>query len=526
MPLNRLPKTVAWCLGLSSSEETSHVPSRRSPMARTMTSVANRAPHARVPPGGADTTNAADAAAHAPVAGPAARTASMRSMADDWRAPTGSTIDTPAPIALWGVEDPTPDWAGGASANAWVEAYGVNTSTLIRVGDQCTRFGRIELGGHPFIVGPTATPAEVPVLTRMLKAHPQIGAIFCVEPGTMHVREAAVGITDASGYRERPIDGYILSVMHGARGTRGSAAPQALASPVGLDGGLSHVQFMEFAGMERFDAQIPGEVLWRAGRGVAKFMRENPGKIALVCSERGIARPSAVAASAALQLRCGDARLRNDLATQVVAQRSEASDHHICVASRSFDLMAEFARLLDMLRSPGRGEPRWERKVHLLRQRLPELAAARGAGIDWQTDAGRRHAADVLEANFSRVAPLLASGGLPAGTALLWLRDEINVLSGVRFLSPVYVDGHIDRISQDDIDPDSPDALRLVSFDDYGLMCDNKYYDAASVAGWYRACLGQDGHLTNPISRAPVVALLVHETEKARLEPRFLHPLL
>ncbi|VVE38300.1 hypothetical protein PEP31012_04049 [Pandoraea eparura] len=443
-------------------------------------------------------------------------------MAADWRTHPASTIDMPAPIALWGTEDPAPEWAGGVSANAWVEAYGVNTSTLIRVDGQCTRFALIELGGHRFIVGPTATPAEAPVLTRMLKTHPQIGAIFCVEPGTMQVRDTALDTSDAPDYHERPIDGYILSVM---RGAGESAAPQALASPVGLDGGLSHVQFMEFAGMERFDAQIPREVLWRAGRGVAKFMRENPGKIALVCSERGIARPSAVAASAALQLQCGDARLRNDLATQVVAQRSEASDHHINLASRSFDLMAEFTRLLDMLRRPGRGEPRWERKVHLLRQRLPELAAAQGAAIDWQTDAGRRQAADILEVNFDRVAPLLASGGLPAGMALLWLQDEINALSGVRFLSPGYVDGHIDRISQDDIDPDSPDAVRLVSFDDYGLVCDNKYYDAASVAGWYRACLRKDGYLSNPISRVPVVALLIHEAEKARLEPQFLHPL-
>lgn len=522
MPLNRLPKTVAWCLGLSSSEEASRPPSRRSSMARTMTSAANRAASSRAPQRGADVTGEVHAATPDPVPGPSVRTTSMRSMAADWQARLTPTVDTPAPIALWEADDPAPEWASGEGADPWVEAYGVNTSTLIRVDGKCTRFGLIELGGHQFIVGPTATPAEASVLTRMLKTHPQIGAIFCVEPGAMQLRDAPIDTTSAPGYHERPIDGYILSVMHGARGARGSAAPQA--SPVGLDGGLSHVQFMEFTGMERFDAQIPREVLWRAGRGVATFMRENPGKIALVCSERGIARPSAVAASAALQLRCGDAHVRNNLAAQVIAQRSEASDHHINVASRSFDLMAEFARLLDMLRSPGRGEPRWERKVHLLRQRLPELTAARGATIDWQTDAGRRRAADILEANFDRVAPLLASGGLPAGTALLWLRDEIHALSGVRFLSPSYVDGHIDRISQDDIDSDSPDAVRLVSFDDYGLTCDNKYYEASSVAGWYRACLRQDGYLTNPISRVPVVALLIHEAEKARLELRFRHP--
>ena len=531
MPLNCIPKSLGRCLGLSSpsSDESSRSSSRSTPMTSAMTSVSNRpqTPHA----GSRVQRDLARGARREPTPGPSVTT--TMTMAADWRGSDADRVprnaDVCKPIQLWGCYDPAPEWGAALrrDAQAWADAYDVNTSRLIRMDKECTRYGLIELGGHPFVVGPTATPAEAQVLTRILKAHPQIGAIFCVEPGKMQVSAASDDPSAAPrmpGYSERPISEYISSVARRDGREHDTGAGRATQPPTQLDGSLSRVQFMEFAGMERFDAEISREVLWRAGRGVAEFMRENPGKIALVCSERGIARPCAVIASAALQLKHGDIGLRNALIATVVAQRSEASDHHINAASRSFDLIAEFARLLAMLRSPGRGEPRWERKVHLLRQRLPELADARGsAAADWRTDVGRRRAADILEANFETVAPLLASGGLPEGMALLWLRGEINVLTGVRFLSPTYIDGHIDRISQDDIDPDSADAVRLVSLDDYGLMCDNKYYHAESVAGWNRACLRNNDFLSNPVSRAPVVALLIHEAEKARLESLFLH---
>ena len=354
------------------------------------------------------------------------------------------------------------------------------------------------------------------MLTRLLKAHPQIGAVFCVEPGKMHQWDK-VG---SSGYTERPIGDYILAARRRGHRAKASSAKQGLKLSESLDGSLSHVQFMEFTGMERLNTQIDGGTLWRAGRGVADFMRGNPGKIALVCSDQGIARPCAVIASAALQLGGGHARLRSGLGTDVVAQRAEVSDHHISMASRSFDLIAELSRLTAMLRSPGRGDPQGERKVHLLRQHLSKATDVEGA--DWQDDAGRRKLADMLEANFERIAPVLASGGLPPGTALLWLQDEVNVLSGVRFLTPSYIGVHTDRISLDEIDAQSRDAVRLVSFSDYGLTCDNKFYDVASVASWYRRSRQRGSRvMSNPISRTPVVALLVNESEMARLQARF-----
>ncbi|WP_147284618.1 hypothetical protein [Pandoraea pulmonicola] len=431
------------------------------------------------------------------------------------------------PIRLWACDDPTPDWASSVRGMAqdWSDRYGVNTSKLIRVGNECTRYGLLELGGYRFIVGPTAIPAEARGLTRMLKTYPQIGAIFCVEPGTMQMAGEPRDGLDKAGYHERPIGGYIARVtrrgerQHGEHAPLTPASSHASLSSVNLDGGLSHVQFMEFTGMERFDMQIDGATLWRAGKGVADFMRRNPGKVALVCSESGIARPCAVIASAALQLRDGDARLRGQLGAEAIAQRSAASDHHINAASRSFDLIAEFCRLTAMLRSAGRGDPRSERKVHMLNKHL--LGRTGKVRIDWQSGEGRRRLAAILETNFEQVAPVLASGGLPPGTAILWLRDEINVLGGIRFLTPAYVGGHTDRISQEVIAPESPDAVQLLSFDDYGLTCDNKYYDVSSVADWYRHCQGTTKPMPNPISRAPVVALLVHASEKARLEARF-----
>lgn len=565
MPFNRFPKTVTRCLGLSSPEESSPPPSRTGAMATSLTGTLNRTPALRGP--GAVSHASARASQKSQM--PGAPTSTGRSadvsadlrmtMAADWRggvragAARDIKIDDPAalaalalPIRLWGCDDPAPDWVQPIreGAQRWAERYGVNTATLIRVGGECTRYGLLEVGGCRFIVGPTATPAEARSLTRMLKAHPQIGAIFSVEPGAMRAgvrdladvgavgrdgcdgldgREGADGAASGSGYRERPIGEYIAAVTRRGASQRHAAAASStssIASSHGnLDGGLSHVQFMEFAGMERFDAQIDGATLWRAGKGIAEFMRRHPGKIVLVCSEHGIARPCAVIASAALQLRAGDARLRSQLATEVVAQRSEASDHHINAAARSMDLVAELSRLTAMLRTPGRGDPRWERKVALLTQHLPDLIA--NGDVDWHGTQGRRQLAGMLEANFERVAPLLAAGGLPPGTALLWLREEIGVLSGVRFLSPGYVGAHADRISQEAVDPGSPDAVRLVSFDDYGLTCDNKYYDVGSVVDWHRHCQRRGRVMTNPISRSPVVALLVAEGEKARLAAGF-----
>ncbi|WP_150622985.1 hypothetical protein [Pandoraea horticolens] len=454
----------------------------------------------------------------------------MTSMAADWRGAeidhAGGAAHIEKPTQRWGrdgIEPQLPSAIERATQD-WIDTYGVNTAQLFCLGNERTRYGMIELGGHRFVVGPTPIPAEAQVLTRLLKARPQIGAIFCVEPGAMQ------GLADAgdpsreprkAGYAERSISAYISSVIRQGRLDFDASGESMPRGPVKLDGGLSRVQFMEFIGMERFDAEIPREVLWHAGRGVAAYMRENPGKIALVCSEHGISRPCAVIASAALQLENGETNVRVGLGKRVVEQRSRLSDHHINLAARSLDLIAEFASLLDVLRNPGRGDLHQERKIHLLKARLPELAAGRYAGVDWAGDDARRALATLLEDNFARVSPALASGGLPPGMALLWLGDEFNVQRGVRFLTPSYLSGHIDRISQEEIDPNDQNAIRLVTVDDEGLTCDNKYYDAASVADWNRQCRRRSSVMSNPVSRAPVVALLVREAERARLERLF-----
>ena len=462
------------------------------------------------------------AVAPEPVPGSSGRSARRLDMAADWHEKKTPSDGTPAPIPLWGRDELPRDWGPRSEARRWAQHHGVNPAALICVDGKCTRFGLIELGGHRFVVGPSVTPPEGQVLTRMLKANPQIGAIFCVEPGTMSDGgKGAAPQASGSGYQERPVSRYIASTLRPKAAQPADETPAVVESLVSLQGGLAHVRFMEFTGMKRFDAQISSETLWHAGRGVAEFMQLNPGKIALVCSESGIARPCAVIASAALQLEQGEASLRNGLSEQVIGQRASQSDHHINLAARSFDLIAEFVRLLDLLRSPGRGDLNQERKIHLLKARLPELSTGQYASVDWGSDAARRALATLLEDNFARVSPALSSGGLPPGTALLWICDEFDVQRGVRFLNSGYVYGHVDRISQEDIEPDHQNAIRLVTVDDEGLTCDNKYYDVASVAEWYRQCRLRSSVMTSPISRAPVVALLVRDAERARLEPLF-----
>lgn len=513
-----IPKVVSRCLGISGSNENSPSSSCDASLAGEVTSVANRR-------GGKRPTNAPTAAAPLePVPGPSGRAAAMKGMAADWRDGALPPDVDPVPIPLWGRDELPENWHPSFGARKWAVHHGVNPATLISVDGKCTRFGLVELGGHRFIVGPRATPGEGRVLTRMLKANPQIGAIFSVEPGAMadgRRGDAPSGSPGSSGYRERPFSGYISSTLGAETRRCGDASSSAVESLVPLQGGLAHVQFMEFTGMNRFDAQISSETLWHAGRGVAEFMRQNPGRIALVCSESGVARPCAVIASAALQLEAGNAQLRNGLGATVVAQRARYSDHHINLAARSFDLIAEFARLRDVLRRPGRGDLDQERKIHLLKARLPELAADQCADQNLGGNTARSALATLLEDNFACVSPALVSGGLPPNTALLWLRDEINIQRAVRFLNSGYIYGHIDRISQEEIEPDHPDAIRLVSVENEGLTCDNKYYDAASVADWYRQCRLSSRVMSNPVSRAPVIALLVSETEKARLEPLF-----
>lgn len=525
MPIS-LPKVVACCLGAPNPNETSPPSSGHTSLAGDVSAVSHRA---QTSAGGSRAArHSAPGGAREPTPGPSE--IAMTPMAADWRGAgidhADGTAQDEKPIQLCerdGIEPQTLSAIARATQD-WIDTYGVNTAQLFCLGNERTRYGLIELGGHRFVVGPTATPAEAQVLTRLLKARPRIGAIFCVEPGAMQGPANAGDPPrepSKAGYAERSISAYISGVIRQGRLDFDAAGERMPQGPVKLDGGLSHVQFMEFIGMERFDAEIPRDVLWHAGRGVAEYMRENPGKIALVCSERGISRPCAVIASAALQLENGDTNVRVGLGKRVVEQRSRLSDHHINLAARSLDLIAEFARLLDILRNPGRGDIHQERKIHLLKARLPELATGRYAGVDWAGDDARRTLATLLEDNFARVSPALASGGLPPGTALLWLGDEFNLQRGIRFLTPNYLSGDIDRISQEAIDPNDRNAVRLVTVDDEGLTCDNKYYDAASVADWNRQCRHRFSMMSNPVSRAPVVALLVREGERARLDLLF-----
>lgn len=479
---------------------------------------------------------------------------------------------------------------------AWIEAYGVNPKTLICVDGECTRYGLLEFGGHRFIVGPTATPAEGVALTRMLKAHPEIGAIFCVEPGA--IQQAG----ETKRYLPRSASQYLLRVS--ARDERTPQSRLSVRSPADtstFEGSLAHVKFMEFTGMEHGGAAISGTTLWQAGKGVADYLREHPGKIALVCSEQGVSRPCAVIASALLQLPSPDGRpLSVDtIVDQVEAQRARQSAHHIGRARVGFGQIAECAELINTLRAPegwcvaaNRILPK---AIDRLRDfdgfhvsvvarcdppqgyhgpvtppatnRSNELEVFVANGLYFPThdqhmppamrpsdpagflsalyrrmhqvgerDASRRtppvdltaetqciarwrdQIADYLEADFDRAVSLLASTTLPPKTELVWLAGQTDFFTGFQRASKHYVGTHTDRISLEDIDPASPDAVRLITrTDDATLICDNKYYAAASVEQWHQQCQRSRKPMSHPTSRAPVVALLVGEGHAARI---------
>lgn len=527
MPLKCLPTTFTRCLGLSQPGDSSPSPGTSSRMAREMTRAGHVLPDS-------DEPGTSQSPIYARVRKPTRLPACAARDPAVACGEAGASSEIPNTIRLWGQYDPAPDWAAPTDAQGWADFYKVNTAKLIDIDGRCTRYGLIELGGFRFIVGPTAASREAGALTAILEAHTQIGAVFSVEPWTppadsLSGARGEAGKSDRrSGYQEKPIGAYIARIQRASDPARtGAAAPSSSSSgarPVSLAGGLSHVKFMEFEGMAHHNTVIAGRTLWEAGRGVAEFMRHNPGKIALVCSTNGIARPSAVIASAALQLTNGDAALRAAISDAVVTQRSEESARHIDAASDSFDNIAELASLISMLRRPGRGDEAQERKVYLLMQRLETLMTKPNADVTWRSREGRCKVADIFEAHFEHVAPLLASAGLPIGTALLWLGGEMRVSGVLRFLTPGYVERHLDRISLQPIDPEDPNAVRLVSLDDRDLVCDNKYYDVASVADWYRQCKrsGRADGMTNPISRVPVIALLVRASERARLAPQFL----
>lgn len=265
----------------------------------------------------------------------------------------------------------------------WIDAYGVNPKTLICVDGQCTRYGLLEFGEFRFIVGPTATPTEGVALTRILKTHPEIGAIFCVEPGAMQ------SAGETKRYLVRPVGHYLKRLGEDTRAASG--AGKAAMSPGDIstfEGSLAHVKFMEFTGMEGGATAISGATLWQAGRGVADYLRQNPGKIALICSEQGISRPCAVIASALLQLQPSDGRQLSveAIVASVEAQRAQQSGHHIDRARASFAQIAACAELVNTLRSPDGWCVAANRILPSVIDKLPDFAEYRVSVIArWDT---------------------------------------------------------------------------------------------------------------------------------------------
>jgi len=509
-----------------------------------------------------------------------------------------------SPILTLGQLDPFQQGAllVNSEKATWINAYGVNPQTLICVDGECTRYGLLTFGEHRFIVGPTATSGEGVALTRMLKAYPDIGAIFSVEPGAIQQAGETNENEETNRYLPRSVVRYLarVSAQQGPH-PQSRLAVRMAADVSKVEGSLAHVTCMEFTGMARGGAAISGATLWQAGKGVADYLRQNPGKIALVCSEQGVSRPCAVIASALLQLPSADGRPPSvdTIVDQVQMQRAQQSAHHIGRARASFGQIAECAELINTLRSPDGWcmaanrllpraidrlkdfdalhvsviarcdppegyhgpvmPPATNRSNELAvfvsnglyfpthdRHMPPAMRASDPAGFlsalyrrlqrvrdsdargrtppidlnaETQCIARWRHQmADYLETDFDRTVSLLASTTLPPGTELVWLPGQTDYFTGFRHASEHYLGQHTDRISLEDIDPASPDAMRLITrTDDATLMCDNKFYAAASVEQWHRQCQRSGKPMSHPTSRAPVVALLVGEGHAARI---------
>ncbi|MDY7577776.1 hypothetical protein RGU70_05520 [Herbaspirillum sp. RTI4] len=205
----------------------------------------------------------------------------------------------------------------------WVNRESVNTDTLIAVDGKLTRYGVVSLGEFIFIIGPRPTVKEQGpphIYQRLVNCYSQIGIIYGV--GTeMNSR--------------CPASGYASLIRYSRAGP--SEHSEYAFSHERL---VNRVPYKELAGFYR-DENMTAEALWHAGRSIAQFVKDHPGEIPMICSERGLSHPCAVVVSAVMQLyehdiaqmQSRDATVWNkvfaNLRESLCAQRSRHSSLHL-----------------------------------------------------------------------------------------------------------------------------------------------------------------------------------------------------
>ena len=181
-----------------------------------------------------------------------------------------------------------PERERDSSLEHWVLEYRqqVNANNLLSAQGKLTRYGVINIGDYTFIVGPrpdeqfgeTESLYQQHIYQRLINQYSQIGRIFGVDPDL-----------------DRPLSQQSQLAAISSRGYKTTAHYTRMDEMHNiLPRDSAGVEYQEFTGFDVNHAPA-AEAYWQAGRGIAQFIQDNPGKIPMICSERGLSRPTSAA---------------------------------------------------------------------------------------------------------------------------------------------------------------------------------------------------------------------------------------
>lgn len=275
----------------------------------------------------------------------------------------------------------------------------INIDNLLCVDGKLTRYGKINIEGRQFIVGPRPKGEEVSakqghIYQRLINAYPNIGAIFSVDPNLDNTESKKSSYISMAEY-VRPSDNDDIERHTPLSAKASPNMPQS-------------VSYKEFHGFnERSKQTIPQEAFWVAGREIAQFMKTHPEQIAMICSEQGLSRPCAVAASAVMQLeertfaqfKPGSAAWEKKYETlkeTLKTQRCAQSDTHIEASKKAFSANLLCVGLLDEMRTAGS----WDSQIgDIVPHILPQTSLLDGRGLILQNADGHFMHRYALDAN-------------------------------------------------------------------------------------------------------------------------------
>ena len=479
----------------------------------------------------------------------------------------------------------------------WATQSEINANNLLTVNHKKTRYGVINLAGSNFIIGPRPddkfNEIHPHIYQKLIDQYPQIGKIYSVDPD-LDAHRSSQPSHCPGGY-----------VKIGSYKEQGGEAEKP-----------REVEYYEFRGIKQ---GLPNaEAYWKAGQDVAQFIRDNPEKVPMICSEGGLSRPCAVAVSAAMQLKenalvqIGEADFAqelNKLSDSVREQRSLQSAHDLHPAV--FSGLFETSKLLNSIRTPGtwanqagdlvppalpatllgnRGLVIQHPDGHIMHrysyeakigdnapaltehhdqeakkyarpddiylfyigneEHAPHYEVGNAYGQAWngqdevtldgdclfralhralpedlrqgETEQGaiqiyRNSVADYLANNIDRLTPFLVHQESTIDQKPQWVSQtlgEITQHEQIQQKALSYTELHTDPISADIIDPNRPSTIRLVTHDKSGTKnTDNKYYDKACIAQWYKTQVIRDemNTCTSPTNRLPVIGFIDHQ---------------